>query len=173
MQNISHTTLETLLPKASMVEIDNWINKYPKDQRQSAVMSTLRIAQEALGFLSRETMDAVATYLEMPNIAVYEVASFYTMYEHSPCGKTIINVCTNISCQLNGAEDTVKALEKKLNIKLGSTTEDGAFTLRKVECLGACVGAPAVQVNKTYFENITAENIDIIFSENNIHEGDR
>lgn len=145
--------------------IDNWIAKYPADQKQSAVMATLMIVQEQHGYLTEELMNAVAEYLEMPAIAVYEVASFYSMYEHRPCGRNRVNVCTNISCKLRDADAIVQHLEEKLNIRLGETTPDGRFTLRAVECLGACVNAPMMQVNKDYHENLTVENIDAVLEQ--------
>jgi NADH-quinone oxidoreductase subunit E len=143
-----------------MQEINHWIAKYPADQKQSAVMSTLRIVQEEHGYLTQELMDAVADYLEMPPIAVYEVSSFYTMYEHKPVAKHLVNVCTNISCMLRGSAEVVDHLQKKLGIKMGETTDDGRFTLRAVECLGACVKAPMMQVDKDYHELLTPESID-------------
>jgi NADH-quinone oxidoreductase subunit E len=107
-------------------------------------------------------MDAVADYLNMPRIAVYEVASFYSMYALEPVGKHLINVCTNISCKLKNSDAIVNYLEKKLDIKLGETTCDGRFTLRAVECLGACIGAPMMQVDKEYHEHLTSESIDSV-----------
>jgi NADH-quinone oxidoreductase subunit E len=148
-----------------MEEIDHWVAKYPKDQRQSAVMGALRIVQEEHGYLTTELMDAVAGYLKMPPIAVYEVASFYTMYEHNQVGRNLINVCTNISCMLCDSAAVVEHLEKKLGVKLGETTADGRFTLRPVECLGACVNAPMMQVNKDYHENLTPESIDKVLEQ--------
>lgn len=157
-------TSTKLLPqwvtKERIEEIDHWVAKYPQDEKQSAVMAALRIVQEEKNFLTPELMDAVAEYLDMPRIAVYEVASFYTMYEHKPIGKHLINVCTNISCKLNGSREVVSYLEKKLDIRLGETTQDGKYTLRSVECLGACVNAPMMQINKEYHENLTPEKID-------------
>lgn len=160
MSENSAKRLEQFMSKASMQDIDHWIAKYPKEERQSAVMSALRIVQEEHQYLTQELMDAVAEYLEMPPIAVYEVASFYTMYEHQPLGKHLINVCTNISCKLRDSNGVVHHLQKKLGIKLGETTDDGRFTLRSVECLGACVNAPMMQVDKDYHENLTPESID-------------
>lgn len=157
--------LSELLPPLRMLEIDEWIAKYPVDQKQSAVMAALRIAQEQHGYLTLELMDAVADYLAMPPIAVYEVATFYTMYQQKSCGQNSINICTNISCKLRGAEDMVHYLEKKLGISLGQTTADKRFTLRAVECLGACVGAPMMQVNKDYHENLSPEKIDLILEQ--------
>ena len=149
-----------------MRDIDQWIAKYPADQRQSAVMAALMIVQEEHdGYLTPELMDAVAVYLKMPAIAVYEVASFYTMYEQKPCGRNIVNVCTNISCKLRDCDAIVQHLEAKLAIPLGETTPDGRFTLRSVECLGACVNAPMMQVNKEYHENLTVETVDAILEQ--------
>lgn len=146
-------------------EIDSWIAKYPADQKQSAVMSALRIVQEEHGYLNPQLMDAIADYLDMPAIAVYEVASFYTMYEHRPTGRNLINVCTNISCKLRGSAEIVDHLKSKLGVNLGDTTTDGRFTIRSVECLGACVNAPMMQVNKDYHENLTADKIEEILEQ--------
>lgn len=161
MSDNSEKILHQFMPANKMSDINYWIAKYPVDERQSAVMSTLRIVQEEHGYLTTELMDAVAEYLDMAPIAVYEVASFYTMYEHKPTGRHLINVCTNISCQLRDSARVVNHLEKKLGIRLGETTDDGRFTLRSVECLGACVNAPMMQVDKEYHENLTTpESID-------------
>ncbi|KTD42585.1 NADH-quinone oxidoreductase subunit NuoE [Legionella parisiensis] len=165
MSDNSAKILHQLVSASRIKDIDHWIAKYPKDQKQSAVMSTLRIVQEEHGHLTTELMDAVAEYLEMPSIAVYEVASFYTMYEHKQVGRHSINVCTNISCMLRDSAAIVNYLEKKLSIKLGETTDDGRFTLRSVECLGACVNAPMMQVDKDYHENLTPESIDKVLEE--------
>ncbi len=152
-----------LLTPESRADIDGWVAKYPPDRKQSAVMAALRVAQEQNGgWLSRELIDAVAEYLEMPPIAVYEVATFYSMYELEPVGRHKICVCTNISCMLRGSDEVVAHLEKRLGIKLGETTPDGKFTLKEVECLGACVGAPMFEVAKQYHENLTPEKIDVI-----------
>ncbi len=150
---------------AGIKQIDHWIAKYPVDEKQSAVMSALMVVQEENGFLTSEAMDAVAEYLAMPAIAVYEVATFYGMYERKPIGRHLVNVCTNISCQLRDSAVIVSHLEKKLGIKLGGTTEDGCFTLRAVECLGACVNAPMMQVDKNYHENLTTDTIDAVLEQ--------
>lgn len=165
MSEQSEKTLLQYMTAEQMQDIDQWIAKYPANQRQSAVMSTLRIVQEAHGHLTSELMDAIAAYLKMPAIAVYEVASFYTMYEHKPVGKHLINVCTNISCQLRNSKEIVNYLEGKLGIQLGETTDDGRFTLRSVECLGACVNAPMMQVDKDYHENLTTDSIDKVLEQ--------
>lgn len=145
--------------------IDHWISKYPADQAQSAVMAALMVVQEEQGHLTSDMMDAVAQYLGMPSIAVYEVASFYTMYEQKPVGRNLVNVCTNISCKLRDSDAVVAHLQSTLGVKLGETTADGRFTLRSVECLGACVNAPMMQINKDYHENLTAEKIDAILED--------
>lgn len=155
-----------LLSAATRAEIDEWLQNYPPDQKQSAVMSALRIVQAANGgWLTTPLMDAIADYLDMPPIAVYEVASFYSMYEHKPVGRHKICICTNISCLLCGSEDIVVYLEKKLGIKMGETTSDERFTLKEVECLGACVGAPMLQIGRDYYENLTPEKIDSILEQ--------
>lgn len=144
-------------------EIDQWLAKYPAEQRQSAVMPALRLVQDANGgWLTTQLMDAIAEYLQVPPISVYEVASFYSMYEHKPVGRHKICVCTNISCLLCGSEAVVSHLENKLGIKMGETTADGKFTLKEVECLGACVGAPMFQIGHDYYEHLTPEKIDSI-----------
>jgi len=144
-------------------EIDQWVAKYPDDWKQSAVMAALRIVQDANeGWLTTEKMNEVAAYLDMPPIAVYEVASFYSMYELKPVGKHKICVCTNVSCMINNADKIVDYLEQKLGIKLGETTEDGRISLKEVECLGACGGAPMLQIDKQYYENLTPEIIDSV-----------
>ena len=154
--------IRQLITPERMKDIDHWIAKYPGDERQSAVMAALTIVQEQHGHLTIELMDAVAAYLDMPAIAVYEVASFYTMYEHKKIGRHLVNVCTNISCLLRDSAAVVDHLEKRLGIKMGQTTDDGQFTLRSVECLGACVNAPMMQVDKEYHENLTADKIDMV-----------
>ncbi len=131
-----------MLSKASLAQIEKEVAKYPTEQKQSAVMAALRIAQEEHGWLSEPLMDYVAQLLEMRPIQVYEVATFYSMYDLKPIGKHKISVCTNISCMLRGSDGIVKHLEKKLGIKMGETTADGKFTLKEVECLAACGGAP-------------------------------
>lgn len=157
---------EKLLSQEVLGEIDKWIAKYPPDQKQSAVMAALRITQEANGgWLTNELMDAVADYLEMPPIAVYEVATFYSMYELKPVGRHKICLCTNVSCMLCGSDEILSHLKKKLGIGLGETTGDGKFTLKEVECLGACGGAPMFQIGRRYYENLTPQKIDEILSE--------
>ena len=150
------------LSEESLARIGREIAKYPPGRKASAVMAALRIAQDERGWLSEPLMDYVAQLLEMRPIEVYEVATFYTMYNLKPVGRHQISVCTNISCMLTGAEQVVKHLENRLGIRLGETTPDGRFTLREVECLAACGGAPMFMIDKTYYENLTPERIDEI-----------
>lgn len=155
-----------LISDASRAEIDRWITKYPEDWKAGAVMAALRIVQEQNeGWLSRDFMDAVAEYLDMQPIQVYEVATFYTMYELKPAGRHKICVCTNISCMLCGSHKVVAHLKNRLGINLGETTSDGKFTLKEVECLGACVGAPMFQIGTHYYENLTTDKIDKILDQ--------
>ncbi len=150
-----------LLSAATRAEIDTELTKYPDDQRQSAVMAALTVVQDANGgWLTRELMDAVADYIGMPSIAVYEVATFYSMYELKPVGRHKLCVCTNISCLLRGSEEVVAHLRERLGIGLGETTEDGRITLKEVECLGACANAPMLQYRDRYVEDLTPEKID-------------
>lgn len=161
--NSEQASLLELISPAARKEIDAWVAKYPEGRQSSAVMTALRLLQdENGGWLTTELMDAVAAYLDMDNIHVYEVASFYSMYEHKPVGKHKICVCTNISCMVCGSGEVVKHLQDKLNIKLGETTPDNRFTLKEVECLGACSGAPMLQIGEHYYENLNAEKIDEI-----------
>ncbi len=143
-------------------EIDHWVAKYPSNQKQSAVMAALRIVQEHAPdrCLNPPRIQAVADYLGMPVIAVEEVSRFYTMYDHKPVGKYKISVCTNISCKLRGADELMQHLEHKLGVGVNQTTADGKFTLKEVECMGACIGAPMCQINKDYHENLDAKKID-------------
>jgi len=151
------------LSKKLKAEIDDWLARYPEDHRQSAVLAALRAVQHEDHYLSRDMMDAVADYIGMAEIAVYEVASFYSMFNLEPVGRNEIAICTNISCMLRGSDTIVSYLEKKLDIKLGESTADGKFFLKKEEeCLAACCGAPMMQVNHVYHENLTPEKIDEI-----------
>ncbi len=152
-----------LITAESLAEIDLNVAKYPADHKESACMPALRIVQDQNGgWLTNDLMDAIAEYLEMPAIAVYEVATFYSMYEHKPVGRNKISVCTNISCLLNGSDAIVSHLNNKLDIKFGEITTDGKFSLKEVECLGACSGAPMMQIGRDYHENLTPEKIDAI-----------
>ena len=155
-----------MLSAESMKRIDREIAKYPIDKKQSAVMSALAIAQEEKGWLANETMDFVAEYLGMPPIAVYEVATFYNMYNLEPVGQYKITICTNLPCALSGSNETAAYLKKKLGIDFNQTTSDGKFTLKEGECLGACGDAPVLLVNnKRMCSFMSNEMIDKLLQE--------
>jgi len=145
-------------------EIDAWVAKFPPDRKRSAVISALHAVQhENQGFLTTELMVAVAAYLELPPILVYEVASFYSMFETKPVGRHHVSVCTNISCMLRGSQEVVDYVEKKLGIQTGQSTPDGRiFLKREEECLAACTGAPMMMVDHIYHEHLTHEKVDQI-----------
>jgi len=153
-----------MITTESRAQIEAWIAKYPPERKQSAVLAALTIVQEQNGgWLSPELMDAVAEYLCMPRVSVYEVGSFYSMFDLSPVGRHKVSVCNNISCLLNGAEDILAHIEKKYGVQPGETTKDGCFTLKKEEeCLAACCGAPMMAVDGHYHENLTIESVDAI-----------
>lgn len=136
-----------MLSADSLKKFDRELAKYPANQKQSAVMACLAIAQEELGWLSGETIEQVAKYLDMPPMAVQEVATFYNMYDLSPVGRHKITVCTNLPCALSGGYHAAEYLQQKLGIRLGETTSDGRFTLKEGECMGACGDAPVLLVN--------------------------
>lgn len=150
-----------ILSIQSREAIDQWLQKFPTNQKQSGLIFALRTVQEEnKGFLTTELMDAVADYLEIPKISVYEVASFYSLFNLNEVGCYQINVCTNISCMLRGSEQIVAHLKERLGIEMGQTTEDKRFTLKAVECLAACQGAPVMRLNKHYYEHLTPQKID-------------
>ena len=148
-------------------EIDHWVAKFPPERKRSAVISALHAVQhENNGFLTAELMDAVAEYLGLANIQVYEVASFYSMFETKPVGRHHVSICTNISCMLRGSQQIVDHVEKKLGIKVGESTADGRIYLkREEECLAACVNAPMLMVDHVYHENLTPASVDQILDE--------
>jgi NADH-quinone oxidoreductase subunit E len=155
-----------MLSPESLALIDKEIAKYPAEQRQSAVMSALRIAQVEKGWLSNELMDFVAHYLGMQPIAVYEVATFYNMYNTRPVGRHKICVCTNLPCKLMGADDIADRLKKKLGVEFGETTEDKQFTLVEGECMGACGDAPLLLVNNHRMESfLNEEKVNALLDE--------
>ncbi len=151
-----------LLNEHTRHEIDDWVARFPEGRQRSAVISALRFAQEQNnGFLTTDLMDAVAEYLQLPPIHVYEVATFYSMFETKPCGRHHVSVCTNISCMLNGADAIVEHVENKLGIRTGESTPDGRiFLKREEECLAACTGAPMMMVDHVYHEYLTPEKVD-------------
>lgn len=150
----------------SMQTVQKIIKRYPEGKHKSALLPVLHIAQaEFGGWLSPETMDYVASVLNIKPIEVFEVASFYSMYNLKPVGKCLLEVCRTSSCWTRGAEDVVKHLEKKLGIKEGETTKDGMFTIKTVECLGSCGSAPMLQCGASYHENLTLEKVDALLEE--------
>ena len=153
---------EMTLTDGIIAEIQKELDKYPADRKQSAVMAALRIVQDEYRWVNKEIMQEIADLLEMPAIHVYEVATFYSMYEHKDVGQHKLCVCTNISCQLLGSQEVLDHLKKKIGIGPGETSADGRISIKEVECLGACGGAPMMQVDRDYFENLTPESIDKI-----------
>lgn len=155
-----------MLSQESLARIDVEVAKYPPDQKQSAVMGALRIAQEEKGWLASETIDFVARYLDMPPIAAFEVASFYNMYDIEPVGKHKITVCTNLPCALSGGVHAADYIKDKLGIDFNETTADGKFTLKEGECMGACGDAPVLLVNNHRMCSwMTPEKIDQMLAE--------
>jgi NADH-quinone oxidoreductase subunit E len=149
--------LSTKLRKA----IDACVAKFPQGKQRSAVIMALRLLQNERGWLADEQLDALACYLNLAKIEVYEVVSFYSMFDRTPVGKHKIAVCNSISCHLCGSKKLIDHLKKRLKIELGQTTSDGLFTLKETECLAACDGAPAMMVDETtYEENVTPERAD-------------
>jgi NADH-quinone oxidoreductase subunit E len=153
-----------LLSEHTRREIDHWVAKFPPGRQRSACIAALRAAQEQNnGFLTRELMDAIAEYLKLAPIQVYEVASFYSMFETHPCGRHHVSICTNISCLLNGGDELVAHAVKKLGIKLNQSTPDGRIFLKQEEeCLAACTGAPMMMVDHVFHEQLTPEKLDAI-----------
>jgi len=152
---------ETLFTPELRAEIETWCAKYPPEWRQSAVIPALHILQAANGgWLAQQQLDDLALYLGMPAIAVYEVASFYSMFDLEPVGRHKVCVCNSISCLLGGSEGLIHHIEEKYGVGPGETTPDGKFTFKEVECLGACRDAPAVLVGRTYHEKVTPTALD-------------
>ena len=157
-------TKSALLNEHTRHEIDGWIARFPEDRKRSAVLQSLYAAQhQNEGFLTTDLMDAVAEYLDLPPMYVYEVASFYSIFETKPVARNNVAICTNISCMLMGSDDIVEYVENKLGIKMGESTDDGRIYLKcEEECLAACAGGPMMQVNHVYHENLTPEKVDEI-----------
>jgi NADH-quinone oxidoreductase subunit E len=154
----------SLLSEQTLREIDHWVAKFPPGRQRSASLAALRAAQEQNnGYLSADLMDAVAEYLKLPPIQVYEVATFYSMFQIHPCGRHHVSICTNISCMLNGADELVAHAQRKLGIKLNQSTADGRIFLKQEEeCLAACTGAPMMMVDHVFYEHLTPESLDAI-----------
>ena len=155
---------KALLNEDTRANIDHWVSKFPAEKKRSALIQALIAAQHQNGgWVSKDMVEAVADYLDLPPVWAFEIASFYSMIDQKPVGRHKVNVCTNISCWLNGAEDMVSHIEKKLGIKLGETTADDRITLIvEEECLAACCGAPAMVVDGHYHENLDTSKIDKI-----------
>jgi len=155
-----------MLSAESLAQIDREIAKYPAEHKQSAVMGALRIAQVEKGWLAPETIEFVADYLGMPAIAAYEVATFYNMYELSPCGRHKITLCTNLPCQLQGADEIAAHLKRRLGIDFGETTADGRFTLKEGECMGSCGSGPlCLYNNHKMHTRLSPETVDKLLDE--------
>jgi len=155
-----------MLSEATLKKIDREITKYPAEQKQSAVMAALQFAQEEQGWLPRELIGYVARYLDMPEMAAYEVATFYNMYDLAPVGKYKITVCTNLPCALSGGVHAADYLKQKLGIDFNETTPDGKYTLKEGECMGACGDAPVMLVNNVHMRCfMTPEEIDKLLAE--------
>jgi len=158
-------TIETVeLSVHAREHIDELLSHFPAEQKKSALLGALTVVQhENNGFLTKELMVAVADYLDLAKIEVFEVASFYSMYELKPVARNNVAICNNVCCMLMGSQSIVDHIEKKLNIKIGESTEDGRIYLKKEEeCLAACAGGPMMQVNHVYYENLTPEKVDEI-----------
>jgi len=158
------TTDENILSAHTIEEIDEWVSRYPEEHKKSALLAALRAAQhQNNGFLTVPLMDAIARYLELSKIEVYEVASFYSMYELEPVARHNVAVCTNVCCMLMGSDTIVDHLQKKLGIQLGQSTPDGRIYLKvEEECLAACAGGPMMQVDHKYYTSLTPESVDEI-----------
>ena len=154
----------TVLSAHLRQEIDQWVARFPEGRQRSAVLSALRLAQhENDGYLTPALMDAVAEYLGLPAVQVYEVATFYSMFETQPCGRHHVSICTNVSCMLRGGDELLRHAEEKLGVRAGESTPDGRILLkREEECLAACCGAPMMMVDHVYHENLTPERLDEI-----------
>jgi len=153
-----------MLTEKTQKAIDHWVSKFPEDKKRSALIQSLIAAQEQNGgWISRELTEAVAEYLDLPTVWAHEVVSFYSMFFTEPVGRHKVNICTNISCWLNGAEGMLAHAEEKLGVKLGGTTEDGRITLvREEECLAGCCGAPMAVVDGHYHEKLDLQKLDVI-----------
>lgn len=164
--------ISIVITDATLLRFDKEIDKYPSDQKQSAVMACLAIVQQELGHVSTASEKVIADYLGMPAIAVHEVTTFYNMYNQHACGKYKLNVCTNLPCQLREGGQALKHLEEKLGIHMGETTADGLFTLQQSECLGACADSPVMLVNdRTMCSFMTNDKLDKLVDELRAAEG--
>ena len=158
-------TLNDLLSAEGLEQAAVWVKKYPEERKRAAIIPIMTIVQEEHGYLTQELMDAVADYLDCPKIAAYEVASFYSMFRLKKAGKYVIYLCTNVSCMLAGSGDIKQWFQDELGIAPGETTEDGTFTLKEVECMAACGGAPMLEVDKKYHENLSVDKVEQLIKE--------
>ena len=154
--------MSKVLTSQTIKEIDHWLGKFPKGKQRSAIIGSLHAVQhQNHGFLTSELMDAVAEYLDVPRIQVYEVASFYSMFQTKKVGKHEISICTNISCMLRGSDEILGYVEERLGISVGESTPDGNIFLKKEEeCLAACTGAPMMMVDHAYIEDLDIKKVD-------------
>ncbi len=162
---MSKADLPQLVSAEAVEKINVWISKFPDNRKRAAIIPALTIAQDELGYLAKETMSAVADYLEIPHIAAYEVATFYSMFALEPRGRHVVSLCTNVSCMLAGSEELKQWFKDELGIAPGETTKDGRITLKEVECLAACGGAPMLEVGKQYHENLSVEKLAHLITE--------
>ena len=164
MNNETNQNGAAMLTEQTRNTIDHWVAKFPADKKRSALIQSLMAAQEQNGgWITAELTEAVADYLEVPPVWAHEVVSFYSMFFSKPVGRHKVNICTNISCWLNGADQLLEHAEKKLGVQLGGTTEDGRITLvREEECLAGCCGAPMAVVDGHYKENLDIEKLDVL-----------
>lgn len=158
-------TLNEILSAESFQQVETRVRKYPEERKRAAIIPIMLIVQDECGYLTQDLMDAVADYLSCPKIAAYEVASFYSMFRLKEAGKYVISLCTNVSCMLAGSGDIKKWFEDELGIKPGETTSDGTFTLKEVECMAACGGAPMLEVDKKYHENLNVDKVAELIKE--------
>ena len=149
----------------NLKEIEKILGKYPEERKKSAVMPLLDLAQrQNSNYISREVIATISEILDLPEIRVYEVATFYSMYNLKPVGKFLLQVCGTTPCMLRGSQDLIDLCKEKFNVGVNETSQDGYFTLKEVECLGACVNAPMVQINDDYFEDLTVENFEEVLN---------
>ena len=158
--------LENVISKNTLIKCDNWIKKFPHDKKRSAVIEVLKIIQnENNGYLNEDLIDAAASYLKIPSIYIYEVVTFYSLFDLEEVGKYKIYFCVSISCMLCGSDNLLNFIKNKLKVDVNQTTEDKKFTLKKAECLAACGGAPVMLIGEKYYENLTTEKINNILDE--------
>ena len=171
MKSNNNNNLEKFeFTKKNLVEVDKIFAKYPDEQKASAVMPLLDLAMRQIGgWITESAMRYISTLINVPYIRVYEVASFYSMFNLKPIGKNFIQICTTTSCWLRGSDDILKLCKKHLNVENNQTTKDGLFTLKEVECLGACVNAPMIQINDNYYEELNKDSLLNIL--NKLREG--